>query len=43
MSRETDDATTTTSEPTTKPSKSGLLFAVGMLAALGLLIALNMG
>lgn len=42
MSTETE-TTTTTEEPTTKPSKSGLMFAVGMIAALALLIALNMG
>lgn len=43
MSTETETKTTTTDETTTKPSKSGLLFAVGMIAALVLLIVLNMG
>jgi hypothetical protein len=38
----TDDHTPETGE--TKPrSKSGLLFAIGMIAALVLLVALNMG
>jgi hypothetical protein len=40
-----DIETTTTPETSeTKPrSKSGLLFAIGMIAALVLLVALNMG
>jgi hypothetical protein len=42
----TDTETTTTQDQTTdqtaKPSKSGLLIAVGMIAVLVLLIVLNM-
>jgi hypothetical protein len=38
----TDTKTTNDEGQKTKPSRSGLLFAVGMIAALILLIALNM-